>query len=228
VAASVKSHSQRRPGRPSASATLGSGGRDKILDAAARVFAREGYRGATIDAVLEEAGFSKGAFYWHFRSKDDLVSALLAERVERPIRELIEQLRSAAADANMSAEANRRFAEFFDRERAAILLEHEYEGLAARDPVLRRRYVRQRRALRQALGEALAERARQLGATEFTTPAEEVATAYLALTRGLSRERLLDPAAVPDHLLGEIAGLIYIGLLARAYGGDWQRYAVID
>jgi hypothetical protein len=28
--------------------------------------------------------------------------------------------------------------------------------------------------------------------------------------------------------LGEISGLIYIGLLARAYGGDWQRYAVID
>jgi AcrR family transcriptional regulator len=192
------------------------------------VFASEGYRGATIGTILEEAGFSKGCFYWHFQSKDDLVSTLLAERLERPIRELIERLRSAPASANMSAEANRRFVEFFDREPAAVLLEHEYEGLAARDPALRRRYVRQRRALRRALGEALAERARQLGATEFTTPAEEVATAYLALVRGLSRERLLDPAAVPDHMLGEISGLIYIGLLARAYGGDWQRYAVID
>jgi AcrR family transcriptional regulator len=192
------------------------------------VFALEGYRGATVDAILEEAGFSKGAFYWHFQSKDDLVSALLVERLEQPIRELIERLRSAPANANLSAEANRRFVEFFDRERATILLEHEYEGLAARDPALRRRYVRQRRALRQALGEALTERARQLGATEFTTPAEEVATAYLALIRGLSRERLLDPAAVPSHMLGEISGLIYIGLLARAYGGDWQRYAVID
>jgi AcrR family transcriptional regulator len=192
------------------------------------VFVREGYRGATIGAILEEAGFSKGAFYWHFRSKDDLITTLLAERVERPIRELIERLRTAPTDANMSAEANRRFVEFFDRERAAVLLEHEYEGLAARNPTLRRRYVRQRRALRQALGEALAERALQLGATEFTTPAEEVATAYLALVRGLSRERLLDPTAVPDHMLGEISGLIYIGLLARTYGGEWQRYAVID
>jgi AcrR family transcriptional regulator len=207
---------------------LGSGSREAILDAATRVFARAGYRGATVEAILKEAAYSKGAFYWHFRSKDDLVSTLVGERVERPIRELIERLRSAPADANMSAEANRSFAELVDRERAAILLEHEYEGLAARDPALRRRYVRQRRALRQALGEALAARARQLGATEFTTPAEEVATGYLALVRGLSRERLLDPAAVPDHMLGEIGGLIYIGLLARAYGSDWQRYAVID
>jgi AcrR family transcriptional regulator len=192
------------------------------------VFASEGYRGATIGTILEEAGFSKGCFYWHFQSKDDLVFTLLAERLERPIRELIERLRSAPATANMSAEANRRFVELFEREPAAVLLEHEYEGLAARDPALRRRYVRQRRALRRALSEALAERARQLGATEFSTPAEEVATGYLALVRGLSRERLLDPAAVPNHMLGEISGLIYIGLLARAYGGDWQRYAVID
>ena len=226
--APVKSRPRRPPGRPPASASDLAGGREQILDAAAEVFAREGYRGATIDVILGEAGFSKGTFYWHFQSKDDLVSTLLAERVERPIRELIERLRSAPADANMSAEASRRFAEFFDRQRAAVLLEHEYEGLAARDLALRRRYVRQRRALRRALGEALAERARQLGATEFTTPAEEVATAYLALVRGLSRERLLDPTAVPDHMLSEISGLIYIGLLARAYGGNWQRYAVID
>ena len=99
--APVKSPPRRLPGRPPVSPTRGPGGRDQILDAAARVFARGGYRGATIDAILEEAGFSKGAFYWHFRSKEHLVSALLAERVERPIRELIEQLRSEIGRAHV-------------------------------------------------------------------------------------------------------------------------------
>ena len=61
------------------------------------------------------ASYLKGAFYWHFDSKANLVSTLLAERVERPIRELIARLRSAPADANMSAEANRRFAELLRR-----------------------------------------------------------------------------------------------------------------
>jgi hypothetical protein len=43
-----------------------------------------------------------------------------------------------------------------------------------------------------------------------------VATAYLALANGLALERLIDPGAVPDHLLGEIAALVYTGLVARA------------
>jgi AcrR family transcriptional regulator len=216
---------RRRAGRPRAE---DAGGRDAILDAAAAVFTERGYRGATVDAILARAGLSKGTFYWHFESKDELMLAVLAERVERPVKELIEMLRSAPVDENMSLVANRRFAEFLERGREAILLEHEYEGLAARDPRLRRRYARQRRQLRSALAEALAARARQLGAPPLDTPAEEIATAYIALIRGLARERLFDPAGVSGEILGNVGGLIYIGLLARAKGGDWQESAVLE
>jgi AcrR family transcriptional regulator len=216
---------RRRAGRPRANDARG---RDAILDAAADVFTERGFSGATVDAIVERAQLSKGAFYWHFDSKDELVLAVLAERVEQPIKELIELLRSAPRDENISLFANRRFGEFLERGRGAILLEHEYEGLAARDPRLRRRYARQRRRLRAALAEALAARARHLGAPPLDTPAEEIATAYLALIRGLARERLLDPGGVPSHILGNVGGLIYIGLLARAQGGDWQQSAVLD
>jgi TetR/AcrR family transcriptional regulator, transcriptional repressor for nem operon len=192
------------------------------------VFTERGYRGATVDAILEEAGLSKGAFYWHFESKDELMLAVLAERVERPVKELIELIRAAPRDQNMSQVATRRFADYLDGGRDAILLEHEYEALAARDPRLRRRYARQRKQLRLALADALAARARQLGAPPLDTPAEEVATAFLALIRGLARERLVDPSGVPSHIFGNVAGLIYIGLLARAQGGEWQASAVLD
>jgi AcrR family transcriptional regulator len=217
---------RRRAGRPRAQDARR--GREAIIDAAARVFTERGYRGATVDAILERARLSKGTFYWHFESKDELMLAVLAERVEQPVKELIEMLRSAPADENMSLVANERFGEFLERGRDAILLEHEYEGLAARDPRLRRRYARQRRQLRAALAEALAARARQLGAPPLDTPAEEIATAYLALIRGLARERLVDPSGVPSHILGNVGGLIYIGLLARAQGGDWEQSAVLD
>ncbi|MEA2438085.1 MAG: hypothetical protein QOF65_2641 [Thermoleophilaceae bacterium] len=217
---------RRRAGRPRAEDAHH--GREAIIDAAARVFTERGYRGATVDAILERARLSKGTFYWHFESKDELMLAVLAERVEQPVKELIEMLRSAPADENMSLVANERFGEFLERGRDAILLEHEYEGLAARDPRLRRRYARQRRQLRAALAEALAARARQLGAPPLDTPAEEIATAYLALIRGLARERLVDPSGVPSHILGNVGGLIYIGLLARAQGGDWEQSAVLD
>jgi len=215
----------RRRGRPPSSEA---NGREELVDAAARVFSEHGYRGATVEAILSEANLSKGAFYHHFRTKDDLVLAVLAERVERPIKELIEQLQGAGPAENMSSAATDRFAELIDASRDAILLEHEYEALAARDPKLRRRYARHRRRLRDALAQALAARARQLGApADLGTPAEEVATAYLALMRGLARERMLDPQAVPSHILGEMAGLIYIGLLARATPGDWREHAVL-
>src|SRR5205085_12052342 len=105
---------------------------------------------------------------------------------------------------------------------------HEYEGMAARDPKLRRRYARHRRKLRLALAEALRARARQLGAPALDTPAEEIATAYLAMARGLARERLIDPNGVPSHIFGNVGSLIYIGLLARAKGGDWEASAVLD
>jgi TetR/AcrR family transcriptional regulator, acrAB operon repressor len=219
---------RRGAGRPRSGETAGRGAREAILDAATRVFAERGYRGATVDAILAEAGLSKGAFYWHFASKEEVMRAVLAERVERPVKELIELIRSAGPDENVSAVATRRFAEFLEGGRDAILLEHEYESLAARDPRLRRRYARQRKALRLALADALAARAQQLGAPPLDTPAEEIATAFLALIRGLARERLLDPSGVPGHILGNVTGLIYIGLLARAQGGEWQASAVLD
>ena len=46
------------------------------------VFARHGYERATIDEVVREAGFSKGAFYVHFESKEDLFWELLQERID--------------------------------------------------------------------------------------------------------------------------------------------------
>jgi AcrR family transcriptional regulator len=51
--------------------------RQQILAAAAAVIARQGYHGARMDDVVAEAGLSKGAIYWHFRSKDEIAVALV-------------------------------------------------------------------------------------------------------------------------------------------------------
>ena len=66
------------------------------------------------------------------------------------------------------------------------------------------------------LAAGLEARAKQLGAPPFSTPSRDVATAYLALGSGLAVERLIDPAAVRDDLLGETVALVYQGLVARA------------
>ena len=132
------------------------------------------------------------------------------------MQEMIELLRSGPPEQDMSEEATRRFEEFLEGGREAILLEHDYEAVAARDPRLRRRYARHRAELRSALAEALAARAHRLGAPPFDIPAEEVAIAFLALIGGLARERLFDSERVPGRLLGDMTGLIYLGLVTRA------------
>ena len=54
--------------------------RDLVLAAARRVFLARGYAGATLEAIAEDAGFSKGVVYSQFASKADLFFALLARR----------------------------------------------------------------------------------------------------------------------------------------------------
>lgn len=55
------------------------------MEAAISVFARSGFDRATLDEIVREAGFSKGAFYVHFESKDDLFWAMLEERISRQL-----------------------------------------------------------------------------------------------------------------------------------------------
>jgi AcrR family transcriptional regulator len=64
--------------------------RAKLLDAAATVYARRGFAGATLDEVASEAGFTKGAVYGHFGSKENLLLALLAEYLSGQIAEQVE------------------------------------------------------------------------------------------------------------------------------------------
>jgi len=51
--------------------------RAQILGAAATVFARQGYHGSRMDDIVKEAGLSKGALYWYFKSKEELATALV-------------------------------------------------------------------------------------------------------------------------------------------------------
>lgn len=54
--------------------------KDRILDAANRLFYAEGIRAVSVDAIAAQAGITKKTLYYHFRSKDDLVEAYLASR----------------------------------------------------------------------------------------------------------------------------------------------------
>lgn len=66
--------------------------RDKLLDTALRLFAREGFHAVGIDRILAEAGVAKMTLYKHFRSKQELIVAALERRNETHFRQLQETL----------------------------------------------------------------------------------------------------------------------------------------
>jgi hypothetical protein len=74
--------------------------RQRLLDAAGRVFARRSFHGASVDEIAEEAGFSKGAVYSNFASKEDLFLALLERRIDERIKEIARVVESDAPSNN--------------------------------------------------------------------------------------------------------------------------------
>src|SRR5947207_11306144 len=62
--------------------------RDKLFEAAARVFEEDGIGGASIEAIAAAAGFTRGAFYSNFKSKDELIIAMLEDHVEQSINRI--------------------------------------------------------------------------------------------------------------------------------------------
>jgi AcrR family transcriptional regulator len=207
---------KRRDRRTRSARAEGTDARAALLAAAAEVFARRGFQGASVDEIAARAGYSKGALYWHFQTKHELFFALMEQSVDAPAHEMIELLQTAPAEQDMAPEASRRFVELVARQRELLLLDHEYWAQAVRDPELRARYAAHREQLRTALGEALTVRLSHLGAPPMEMVPEEMATVLMSLMAGLERERLIDAGAVPDELLGRVTVLLYRGLLASA------------
>ncbi len=197
----------------------GRDGRAALLGAAMEVFTQRGYRDASVDEIAARAGYSKGAIYFYFSGKDDLFFALLEERIDRPMREAINLLESAPPEDDMAVEANRHFLTLMSGQHELLLLDHEYRSQALRDSKLRARYVKREAKLRSVLAKGLQARMKHLGAPPLAAP-EQLATALLSLAFGLAQEKLIEPDAVPDNLLGDMFALIYAGHLARAQRGD--------
>lgn len=188
--------------------------REQLLAAAARVFARAGYHGASMSDIAAEAGFSKGALYWSFASKEELFFALLDE-LDEQLSALITASASMPKDLERTGELSRGLSAVLADARDVVLLFHEYSALAVRDPKVAARYAQRNARLRAEIATAARLRHEAIG-VQLAIPAEHLATALIALVDGLSIQQLTEPDAVPEELFGQIAALIEDGMTLRA------------
>jgi AcrR family transcriptional regulator len=188
--------------------------RAQLLNAAERVFARDGFRGASIAAIAAEAGYSHGAIYSNFNGKEDLFLVLVEERIDTRLARVYQ-----AADAELSRggeplEAARRFVSMLQQERQAYLLLVDFWNQAVREPAAAAKFAERHARLRALIGRIIEGIARDTG-LELTLPRDHVATALIALANGFTIERLADPAAAPDELFAHGIAAIIRGFANR-------------
>lgn len=170
--------------------------RADVLEAARAVFLRGGFHGATLDEIAQEAGYTKGAVYSNFESKDDLFLALLDERFDWRIEDAVRAARDAPTlEAAIRSNA-RQLAVVAQREPTWDPLLIEFWTHASRDADLRAAALARHDRVLDAVAGILTDLARRFG-VEWTLPPREVARAGGAFARGMALERLLDPAASP-------------------------------
>jgi AcrR family transcriptional regulator len=191
--------------------------RRELLDAAARVFAREGYQAASVEAVAEAAGFSRGALYSNFKSKEDLFLALYEERIERRRRELREVIERAGDPQAGLRPAGANVMDVLAKEREWFLLYYEFALHAARDRDFARRFEAVREEGLADLAAGIARGLDHAGIESSLSP-DDLALTLKALGYGFALERLVDEDSVPDALFGRVMELIFRGIRAEAEG----------
>jgi len=71
---------------------------DRILIQAMRIFLEKGYHGTSIDDITHAAGVTKGALYWHFKSKEELLQKIVEDFEKRFLNGLIQAVKNVRGD----------------------------------------------------------------------------------------------------------------------------------
>ena len=161
--------------------------RTKLLDSAAQLFARGGYEGASVDLIAESAGYSKGAFYSNFESKEAIFLELLDAHKRREIDALAQLLAldvPASQLVSLIRNSERNRVSDFD----FGLLSAEFQLQACRDKTFAKTYARLHRTHVDTMAGLITKLFARLDRTPPATP-KDLADIIMALTTGLSLQR---------------------------------------
>jgi len=193
--------------------------RERLLAAARSVFARSGFHGASVEEIASKAGFSTGALYSNFDGKEDLFLVLMEREIDEHAREISEAVRARASVAERATGGARRWMTMIEREPELLLLLMEFWAYGVRDAQIRPKVAAQFAHMREVLTRLIAESVREFD-LELDIPAEQLAIAIDALADGIARQKLADPGAVPDELMGRVLSLVFAGATRPAGGTD--------
>jgi AcrR family transcriptional regulator len=198
--------------------------RAALLETAARLFRERGLEGTSIEQIVSAAGYTKGAFYANFASKEDLFLVMLDEKFAAELERMDAALSGGggvpAEEARNAAEDFIRFA-WSDPEWPKLFF--EFTSYASRNEHFRRELAGRYAALRERMAEVFARWSTDLPA-EPPFPLDQVATMVLCMANGFLMEQLIE-TGVGEELYGTMMATFFRGIAASAIGLDMDALA---
>ncbi|MGH1563903.1 TetR/AcrR family transcriptional regulator [Mumia sp. DW29H23] len=165
--------------------------REALIVTARSLFLDDGYAATSLDRVALEAGFSKGAVYSNFKSKEELGLAVLDEIHREMVAEVVEAL-SVATTYEDALNAFEGWLKVRLGQPRWTALEVEFAAVVRTSPFVATELAARHRQIRAAIAAMLVEIQGRTG-MRLALSAEQVALALLSLGIGMGAQRSLDP-----------------------------------
>ncbi|WP_439364292.1 TetR/AcrR family transcriptional regulator [Bradyrhizobium sp. DASA03005] len=181
--------------------------RDRLFEAAARAFEEDGIGGASIEAIAAAAGFTRGAFYSNFASKDELIIAMLEDHVAQSIRRNMDILAQHDNLDDFIAALKTMDRSRQDPLGRSPLLHMEMILFVARAEKRRPELAKRLRGRRKLVADIIEATLKSNGRNHNLEP-PWMAAIVLALEDGFRLHRLIDPETTPaDSFLRALTDL---------------------
>ncbi|WP_282692426.1 TetR/AcrR family transcriptional regulator [Streptomyces sp. CC208A] len=174
--------------------------RAALLKAALEAFAEHGFHATTIEQICERAGYTRGAYYSNFASKEELFLALFDEHSERTVRRLADAIDALTAEEYTLPRLAELAAAIEPDERDWYLVTTEFTLHAIRDPQTAWVLARHDERLRAEIARGLTLVLRRAG-REPTVDPDRFARLLIALREGGLAKSYVEPQALPPGTL---------------------------
>ncbi|MET0451093.1 MAG: TetR/AcrR family transcriptional regulator [Mycobacterium sp.] len=188
--------------------------RQRLIEAAGKVFCRMGFEAAPIDVIAEEAGYSRGAFYSNFESKDELFVELIGRHLDAEVDTLRQALDRIKTADQLAPAIERRY-RVLGEDGSWCLLTTEFQLYAMRGGTKADEFGAIYESYRRRLGDLIAIHFERLG-IESTLSPYEFGVAQIALSHGLALQRATN-GALKSSLPGRALATFVRGALANQH-----------
>jgi AcrR family transcriptional regulator len=197
--------------------------RSALLSSAARLICRKGISDASVEDIATDAGYTKGAFYANFKSKEELFLVMLDEKYAAELERLESGLRGDGVPSEEVRAAAEDFIRFAWSDPQWPKLYFEFTTYAARNRDFREELVTRDRRIREQMAEVYRRWAVELG-VEPPMPIEDLTMMTFCMANGFLMGQLIEPK-LGEELYGTMMATFFRGVAASAIGLDLESLA---